>query len=240
MTEGVLAIIRTKKDKDNPYVVINKEALENTELSAKAKGIFSYLMCKPDDWQIYISELIKHFKGGKYCIAKGINELEKAGYITKKQIRDESGTFKCWDYTVYESPKAKNQSSVAPKPNYPKADNPKAGNSPILSNDIKLNNDITNMDDDFNTFWKIYNKKHDFAKCKAKWKRLSVADKKAILEYIPKYVAATPDKQYRRYPTAFFNNRTWENELPESKEKSAINKELEKTDKLLKEYSNGL
>lgn len=65
----------------------------------------------------------------------------------------------------------------------------------------------------FDKFWVMYGKKVDKRKAQQKWKRLSQKDKHAALEYIPKYVAATPDIQYRRNPTTFLNNRTWENEI---------------------------
>lgn len=65
----------------------------------------------------------------------------------------------------------------------------------------------------FEKFWAMYGKKVDKRKAQQKWKRLSKKDKHAALEYIPKYVAATPDIQYRRNPTTFLNNRTWENEI---------------------------
>lgn len=66
----------------------------------------------------------------------------------------------------------------------------------------------------FEAFWDAYGKKIDRPKCERKWASLSKEDKKACMEYIPKYVAATPDIQFRRHPTTFLNNRSWENDLP--------------------------
>ena len=52
-----MAIIRVIKDKSNPYVMLNKTCLRDEKLSWKAKGLHSYLLSLPDDWQIYIEDL---------------------------------------------------------------------------------------------------------------------------------------------------------------------------------------
>lgn len=68
----------------------------------------------------------------------------------------------------------------------------------------------------FDMFWDLYDKKNDKQKCEALWAKLSEADRKACIEYLPAYVASTSGerKQYRRYPETFLRNRSWENELP--------------------------
>lgn len=124
-------IIRTKKDRNNPYVMINKKALHNSEMSAKAKGIFSYLMSLPDNWKIYIAELQKHFKDGRDSISVGIKELENFGYISKKRCQNKDGKFDGWEYTIFEQPKTENPKTVKPKTVNPK----------LLNTDSILNTD---------------------------------------------------------------------------------------------------
>ena len=94
-------IIRVKKDKDNPYVLINKNFLNDENLSWKAKGLLAYLLSLPDDWEIYISELQKHSTDGRDSTSNAIKELIKNAYIDRKEIRTE-GRFKSI-YTVFES-----------------------------------------------------------------------------------------------------------------------------------------
>lgn len=96
-----MGIIRRQKS-DN-YSVIYNECFQNPALSARAKGIFAYLMTLPDDWKIYKQELGKHFKEGRDAINTAFDELEKAGYITKTPERGKQGRLDGWDYTVYES-----------------------------------------------------------------------------------------------------------------------------------------
>ena len=85
----------------------------------------------------------------------------------------------------------------------------------------------------FEEFWNLYDKKNDRKKCLQKWKRLAKTDQKDIIAYVPKYVASTPDKHYRKDPATFLNNRSWENEIiPSSPEPK---KEKVNFDKLIAE-----
>jgi hypothetical protein len=97
-------LLRIKKNKNNPYVMINKKAMSNINLSWKAKGILAYLLSLPDDWILYISELSKHATNGKSSLYSGIKELSTNGYISKKTIRNKKGQIKNHEYTVHEKP----------------------------------------------------------------------------------------------------------------------------------------
>lgn len=66
----------------------------------------------------------------------------------------------------------------------------------------------------FGKFWDMYGKKTSPKnKCLLKWKRLSVADREAIFRTLPEYVKSTPEKQYRKNPETYLNQRTWEMEI---------------------------
>lgn len=137
-------IIRVQKDKENPYVMINKEFLRNTKLSLKAKGLLAYILSLPDDWKIYIKELANHHKDGKDSISATLKELILNHYIIRETIR-EKGQFKGYSYKVFETPR---ETSITPKPEKPFSGNPepekpKSGNPQLLINDL-TNNDSTN------------------------------------------------------------------------------------------------
>lgn len=97
-------IFRVIKDKENPYVMINKQFLKDKRLSWKAKGILTYLLSMPDDWKIYENELVAHSKDGLTSLKSGIKELIELGYISRNQLRNEKGQFKGYEYCVYEVP----------------------------------------------------------------------------------------------------------------------------------------
>jgi hypothetical protein len=96
-----MSIIRTEKT-DN-YTVICNQCLRDPALSARAKGIFAYIMTLPSDWKLYKSELHAHFTEGRDAINTAFSELETAGYISKQTGRLENGSLNGWDYTIYES-----------------------------------------------------------------------------------------------------------------------------------------
>lgn len=65
----------------------------------------------------------------------------------------------------------------------------------------------------FEVFWDLYAKKEDRVKCEVKWKQLTDAEREECIKKIPDYVRATPDKQYRKNPATYLNNKSWENEI---------------------------
>jgi len=97
-------IFRIRKDPNNPYVMVNKQFVYDSHLSAKAKGILLYLLSRPDDWQVYEIEIIKHFKDGRDSIRAGVNELRKTGYIIRIRERDQKGRLGKMRYEVFEIP----------------------------------------------------------------------------------------------------------------------------------------
>lgn len=66
----------------------------------------------------------------------------------------------------------------------------------------------------FVSFYSLYGKDVDKEKVWRRWRLLTEEERKKIMEYVPLYVAATPNKRYRRSPLTFLERRTWENELP--------------------------
>jgi hypothetical protein len=72
----------------------------------------------------------------------------------------------------------------------------------------------------FDDFWDAYDKKIDRPKSERMWRKLKQKDKEEIMGYIPHYLKAQPDKQYRKNPTTFLNNESWKNEIVSNGAKS--------------------
>jgi len=109
-------IIRVAKNKDNPYVMMNKTGLNDPRLSFKAKGILAYLLSKPDDWKVMVEELINSSADGKRAVYSGLKELETYGYIKRKRVYriDETtgrNVIDRWEMLVYEIPPEENEDS---------------------------------------------------------------------------------------------------------------------------------
>jgi len=66
----------------------------------------------------------------------------------------------------------------------------------------------------FEDFWILYDKKRgDKVKLSKKWEKISDADRKKIFEYIPQYKLSQPNKEFRKDPETFLNNKSWNDEL---------------------------
>jgi hypothetical protein len=131
-----MATYRTEKNKDNPFVMVDKFFIKDDRLSWKAKGLMVYFLSLPDDWEVYESEVTKHAGDGLRSTRSGIKELIEAGYIIRQRVRD-GGQFKGYEYTVYEHP------TVMPKRQNAKQQNAKQHTT---NNDL-TNNDLTNYKD---------------------------------------------------------------------------------------------
>lgn len=76
-------------------------------------------------------------------------------------------------------------------------------------------------EDSFNQFWDVYDKKKDADKCKKKFLTLTKGEIDLILAHVPDYVKSTPDKQYRKNPITYLNNKCWNDEIIKSEGKNA-------------------
>lgn len=97
-------IYRVIKNKDNPYVQINKTALHDRNLSWKAKGLHSYMLSMPDDWKFIKEDIVRKATDGMDSLKSAIKELERNGYVSVAEQRNPNGTFACWETNVYETP----------------------------------------------------------------------------------------------------------------------------------------
>ena len=74
--------------------------------------------------------------------------------------------------------------------------------------------DACEGDEEFERFWNLYDKKTgDKTKIRNKFLKLSKADRAKIFETLPAYVAATPEKRYRKNPETYLNNKSWNDEI---------------------------
>ena len=65
----------------------------------------------------------------------------------------------------------------------------------------------------FENFWNLYDKKTERLSCLLKWRNMGENEKKLIMEKLPAYIAATPDKQYRKNPLTYLKRKIWQDEL---------------------------
>jgi hypothetical protein len=67
---------------------------------------------------------------------------------------------------------------------------------------------------DFEWFWNEYDKKvGEKQKLKKKWHKLSDEERQNAMNYLDLYKQAVPDKQFRKNPETFLNNKSWNDEI---------------------------
>jgi hypothetical protein len=72
-------------------------------ISARAKGLFCYVLSLPDNWYLVKKEIITHFSEGRDAMNKAFKELENKGYIKSKQERLSDNRI-TYTYVIDESP----------------------------------------------------------------------------------------------------------------------------------------
>ena len=118
-----MAVFRVERT--TGYTVMSNHHLRNKELTLKAKGLLSQMLSLPENWDYTLAGLSYINRESIDAIRTAIWELEKAGYITRRQGRDEKGKMTAIEYTIYEQPQ------------------PPGLDYPILENPMQLNKDIS-------------------------------------------------------------------------------------------------
>lgn len=135
-------IIRVEKNRDNPYVIMNKTPLEDSGLTWKAKGLLSYLLSKPDNWKPIREELAKASIDGIRAVRSALKELEEAGYMKRHPMRKD-GKIVAWEHVIYEVPQY-NQVTKKPLVQNVPVENVPVENSTLISNDLINTDPIIN------------------------------------------------------------------------------------------------
>jgi len=131
-----MPIIRVKP---RNYSIIANTALKDTSLSARAKGVYAYIMSLPDDWVLRKRELPRHFKEGNKAIWTAFKELEDAGYVVKTVVRDEENKkLNGWNWMVFSEPQVSpgEPGSDCSRPDCSIPDHSESGSYQLLNNKV--------------------------------------------------------------------------------------------------------
>lgn len=176
-----MAVCRVEKTSN--YTVMANYHIDDHQLSLKAKGLLSTMLRLPDDWDYTIAGLSSLCKDGRAAIQSALDELETSGYVRRRQLHSENGTFAGNEYVIYESPLmaglplAENQPTDdldAPLAGFPLTEKPLTENqqqlSTKLTKDLKTNTPLPPKrgkrgeakaapdwkPERFDAFWKFY------------------------------------------------------------------------------------
>ena len=127
-----MSIIRAKREHN--YTVISNKVYDKNQLSWQAMGMLGYLLTKPDDWLVIVSELVNVTKEtakptGKEGVYNILKELRDKGFIVVQKNSDGST-----NYTVYDEPLPNQAEPNQAEPNQGK---PNQAEPTLLNTDIQ-------------------------------------------------------------------------------------------------------
>ena len=77
---GIIRVAHRRK----PYAVIDRRLLEDQRLGWAARGLLGYLLAKPDDWQLRVSDLCRRGDLGRDGIRRVLQQLQDYGYVRRE------------------------------------------------------------------------------------------------------------------------------------------------------------
>lgn len=91
-------------NRNENYKTISCKALDDKELSFKAKGIHTYLITRPDNWHFSMAQIYSMGQEGEVSFNKAVKELKDKGYLVLTRSRGLEGKI-VWTWDIFESPK---------------------------------------------------------------------------------------------------------------------------------------
>lgn len=130
-----MAVFRIEKNKN--YTVMANYHLRDISLSLKAKGLLSLMLSLPEGWDYTTKGLACICKDGVDSICSTVKELEKAGYVQRRRLRNELGHLTEIEYTILEKPvrTASSEESALPDSSAKTGRTPKREN-PVLDDPV--------------------------------------------------------------------------------------------------------
>lgn len=142
-----MPIRRQKRDKH--FSIVSNDILDDSRMSFKARGLLTYMLSKPDDWEFYTKELVTHSqKDGISSIQSALSEMELAGYLKRIKKRGEKGKFSSQDWLISDKPEFSPQTGF-PHVDKPQLEKPHVDNPQLLSTDstkTELTNNSINQE----------------------------------------------------------------------------------------------
>lgn len=188
--------------------ILLKQKYKQTEKQSKnfALQLAKHLPYSVDEIDEAITELIREnvcFFDGDYICQK---RMIKDNYISEQRALSGSKGGKNTVKNIQKFAKAKDEAKQPANSEY------------------EIENEIIN---EFEIFWNLYNKKiGDKDKLFKKWKLLKKEDKEKIFIHIPKYIESQPDKKFRKNPETYLNNKSWNDEIINTKDSNFLNPDV--------------
>lgn len=129
--------IRRGKQESN-YTVIPNAVFNDPNLRWRDLGLLVYLISKPANWNVSVTQLANARDAARDAIRKSIGHLVDAGYIIAEEQRGDGGKYIGIDYIVFDTPQTPNPQPETEKPG---PCNPGPNNAPPTKYCIKQSTD---------------------------------------------------------------------------------------------------
>lgn len=117
---GVSKISVFKIEKTKGYTIMSNYHLKDRSLTYKAKGLLSFMLSLPDDWDYSLKGLCAISKESRDGIRSILKELQEHHYLEIEKTRGDKGYFE-YNYLIYEIPHFINKEKIK---NTPDTENP--------------------------------------------------------------------------------------------------------------------
>lgn len=117
---GVSKISVFKIEKTKGYTIMSNYHLKDRSLTYKAKGLLSFMLSLPSDWDYSLKGLCAISKESRDGIRSILKELQEHHYLEIEKTRGDKGYFE-YNYLIYEIPHFINRKMIK---NTPDTENP--------------------------------------------------------------------------------------------------------------------
>ena len=148
-----MSVFKIEKTKD--YTVMSNYHLRDRKLSYKAKGLLSFMLSLPEDWDYSLAGLCAISKESRDGIRSILKELQEHHYVEIEKVRGDKGYFE-YNYLIYEVPHFIEVETQLTNPDMenPHLDNPNVETTTqINTNIINTNKQIDKDDKTISSFF---------------------------------------------------------------------------------------
>ena len=216
-------------NKTKGFGSIPRDVVYDNELSDRARFVYVYMACKPENWEFYQDKVAAELGYGKDTLRKYLDELITRGWLTENEQHND-GKFGCLEYDIEVERKKGNlpirkkadteKSRIGKIPNQRNIDNISSKHSLSDNKEIEINKRLSNdnqkneYSDDFLNFWALYDYPKDKKTAYSRWRHLNKESKELAVKAIPAYFEdCARNNRCKQHPATYLNKRTFEDDF---------------------------
>jgi hypothetical protein len=109
------------------YAKLNLTCMDDPRTTWDAKGIHTYVMSRPDGWDLWRNDLLKRSPDGEGTLRSALKNLKDTGYLSIDKVKNEKCKIIGWIYNWYDEPQNQEQETSQPDVSFPHVENPQCG-----------------------------------------------------------------------------------------------------------------